>query len=326
MWIKIIGIIIATFVFFNTVIYRILVRIERKNQEEFLKTNFSDTEIELYKNILNFHDTVLKKKVYIIPEMSIKISRNNFNTKRYVVPLFFNIVDSNNKFDYYCDKIFKYLKLDDSIGDLHIKATILEIIEKYLDKDKFRKNGDLIFGLDISSKKHKFYLDTAENQLESLEWQDNNKKFYNHKIYRDASNMNKINESIQKLQLPTYFNQLFPLSSWKRCLYRNNIQKDDNKIVENIDSYHIYLNKPLNIKNNLESLKQMIYNLSGTAGNDMSKIDEWLNKNINYQIHWIAVNFLEEDNIEVNLYIRRNSKIDNTLRIIQKVLFWYLMI
>ena len=70
----------------------------------------------------------------------------------------------------------------------------------------------------------------------------------------------------------------------------------------------------------------MIYNLSGTAGNDMSTVDEWISLNKDNQIYWIAVNFHEEDNLEVNLYVRRNSKIDKSLRIIQKVLFWYLMI
>lgn len=318
--------VIITFIFFNTVVHRLLVRIERKEQEKFLKNNFDENEIKLYYKILEFHDTIMKKKVYIIPEISVKISRNNFNTKRYVVPLFFSLIDSNSRFDYYCDKLFKFMKLDDTIGDLHIKASILEIIEKYLGKDTFRKRGDLIFGVDHKSKRHKFYLDSAENQLESIEWSNANKNFYNKKIYRNANNINKIAETLNKLDLPTQFNQIFPNSNWERCLYRNNIQKEDNTIKENIDSYHIYLRNPLTINEYQDELKKMIYNLAGTAGNDMSIVDEWINLNKDNQIYWIAVNFHEEDNLEVNLYVRRNSKIDKSLRIIQKVLFWYLMI
>ena len=70
----------------------------------------------------------------------------------------------------------------------------------------------------------------------------------------------------------------------------------------------------------------MIYNIYGTAGYDTTHVDEWLDNNNNNQIHWVAVNFHEDENLEVNLYVRRNSKIDKTLRIMQKVLFWYLLI
>ena len=59
-----------------------MVRIERKKQEDFLKINFDENELKLYNKILDLHDTIMKKKVYIIPEISVKVSRNNFNTKR----------------------------------------------------------------------------------------------------------------------------------------------------------------------------------------------------------------------------------------------------
>ena len=67
---KIVIFLLIIVISYSFVIEPIFYRLERNEQEKFLKLIFDEKELIPFKNILEFQDKLLDKKTYLVPEIS----------------------------------------------------------------------------------------------------------------------------------------------------------------------------------------------------------------------------------------------------------------
>ena len=355
--VKIIIFLVILVICYFYMIEPIFYRLERNRQEKFLQEFFDKNEMKSYYNLLNFQDKILNKKTFLIPEISLKISNEEINFKRFVIPFQFNLINSE-LFDEGIDIIFKALNINDTTPEeFNLKANILEEIEKHLDNERFQQNGDLILGHDFKNEINKIYIDTNDDYLTSFEWQADTKENLFFREYKFTNNNKIYPEFLDNFNLEIKENlmDLFPEENINKILYRVKYTKNNNKnnnkneninnsdidinqgdnndnINQIIDSIHINLNNFIFIDDNVyEKIKNIINKINNSNDKNITEIEyNNLEKIKNKEIAWFSINNKsiniteqEDNNLSINLYIRGNNKYD---KIMQKIQFPFLLL
>jgi hypothetical protein len=312
---KLIFILIILIGIIYQIIYPTLFRLENKKQKEFLKLNNFDTKI--YEELIEIQNKILDKKTYFIPELSFKVSKNYFNNSRYIIPIEFKLFNS-----IYFDKITDYifdnaLNIDKTDPDaLDLKAKILDNMEMLSGDKEYINYGDLIIGFDKKENKNKIYFDTNDFKIYSFEWENENYINNKFRLYKESDFANFISfiYLIDKTHNPTYSKLLLSLfddSNIKTILKRERFTIDNNFI----DSVHVSLHKPTKIDNlfidNFQNFIKKIFSINDLPNN-------YLNKNINKEIYWFSITYIEEQQyLDMNFYFRDENISDKILQYLQ---------